>query len=152
MNKIEGSKPDISEYGFIRLYSATVILQGKNPIFENHELEKDLYKYYDKEEYIFLFEDIVKSEDKIFKDSSYLDLNAAIGQGYSLGLLLPLQGSKNLKSIINLSRENASEILSSFNEKQIVAMENLCNEMTEEKNKMNNKTFTKKSSSKKEQI
>ena len=38
MNKIEGSKPNISEYGFIRLYSATVILQGKNPIFENKEL------------------------------------------------------------------------------------------------------------------
>ena len=146
MNKVEGSKPDISEYGFIRLYSATVILQGKNPIFENHELEKDLYKYYDKEEYNFLFEDIVKREDKIFKDSSYLDLNTAIGQGYALGLLLPLHGSHNLKSIINLSRENASEILSSFNEKQIVAMENLCNEMDEEKNKINNTAFTKKSS------
>lgn len=146
MNKIECTKPDISEYGFIRLYSATVILQGKNPIFENHELEKDLYKYYDKEEYNFLFEDIVKREDKIFKDSSYLALNAAIGQGYALGLLLPLplQGSHNLNSIINLSRENASEILSSFNEKQIVAMENLCNEMNEEKNKRNNGTFTKK--------
>ena len=146
MNKIECTKPNISEYGFIRLYSAIVILQGKNPIFENHELEKDLFKYYDKEEYNFFFEDIVKREDKIFKDNSYLDLNAAIGQGYALGLLLPLQGSKNLKSIINLSRENASEILSSFNEKQIVAMENLCNEMTEEKNKTDNKTFTKKSS------
>lgn len=146
MNKIEGSKPDISEYGFIRLYSATVILQGKNPIFENHELEKDLFKYYDKEEYNFFFEDIVKREDKIFKDSSYLDLNAGLGQGYALGLLLPLQGSKNLKSIINLSRENASEILSSFNEKQIVAMGNLCNEMDEEKNKINNTAFTKKSS------
>lgn len=146
MNKIECTKPDISEYGFIRLYSATVILQGKNPIFENHELEKDLYKYYDKEEYNFLFEDIVKREDKIFKDSSYLALNAAIGQGYALGLLLPLplQSSHNLNSIINLSRENASEILSSFNEKQIVAMGNLCNEMDEEKNKRNNSTFTKK--------
>ena len=119
-------------------------MQGKNPIFENHELEKDLFKYYDKEEYNFLFEDIVKREDKIFKDSSYLDLNAGLGQGYALGLLLPLQGSKNLKSIINLSRENASEILSSFNEKQIVAMGNLCNEMNEEKNKRNNGTFTKK--------
>ena len=146
MNKIEGSKPDISEYGFIRLYSATVILQGKNPIFENHELEKDLFKYYDKEEYNFFFEDIVKREDKIFKDSSYLDLNAGLGQGYALGLLLPLQESKNLKSIINLSRENASEILSSFNKKQIVAMGNLCNEMDEEKNKINNTAFTKKSS------
>ena len=146
MNKIECTKPDISEYGFIRLYSATVILQGKNPIFENHELEKDLYKYYDKEEYNFLFEDIVKREDKIFKDSSYLNLNTAIGQGYALGLLLPLQCSHNLKSIINLSRENASEILSSFNEKQIVAMGNLCNEMDEEKNKINNTAFTKKSS------
>ena len=144
MNKIECTKPNISEYGFIRLYSATVISQGKNPIFENHKLEKDLYKYYDKEKYNFLFEDIVKREDKIFKDSSYLDLNAGLGQGYALGLLLPLQGSKNLKSIINLSRENASEILSSFNEKQIVAMGNLCNEMNEEKNKRNNGTFTKK--------
>ena len=95
---------------------------------------------------ISFFEDIVKREDKIFKDSSYLDLNAGLGQGYALGLLLPLQESKNLKSIINLSRENASEILSSFNEKQIVAMGNLCNEMDEEKNKINNTAFTKKSS------
>ena len=145
MNKIECSKPDISEYGFIRLYSATVILQGKNPIFENHELEKDLFKYYDKEEYNFFFEDIVKREDKIFKDSSYLDLNAGLGQGYALGLLLPLH-TNNLKSIINISKDEAKEILSSFNEKQIVAMENLCNEMTEKKNKTDNKTFTKKSS------
>ena len=143
MKKLECVKPDIDEYGFVRLYSATIISQGKNPIFEN---QKDLFKYYDKEEYNFFFEDIVKREDKIFKDSSYLDLNAGLGQGYALGLLLPLQGSKNLKSIINLSRENASEILSSFNEKQIVAMENLCNEMDEEKNKINNTAFTKKSS------
>ena len=145
MNKIECTKPNISEYGFIRLYSAIVILQGKNPIFENHELEKDLFKYYDKEEYNFFFEDIVKREDKIFKDSSYLDLNAGLGQGYALGLLLPLH-TNNLKSIINISKDEAKEILSSFNEKQIVAMENLCNEMTEEKNKTDNKTFTKKSS------
>lgn len=61
-------------------------------------------------------------------------------------MLLPLQESKNLKSFINLSRENANEILCSFNEKQIVAMENLCNEMDEEKKKVNNNTFTKKSS------
>lgn len=145
MNKIECSKPDISEYGFIRLYSATVILQGKNPIFENHKLEKDLYRYHSNEEYNFLFEDIVIREDKIFKDSSYLDLNAGLGQGYALGLLLPLH-TNNLKSIINISKDEAKEILSSFNEKQIVAMENLCNEMTEEKNKTDNKTFTKKSS------
>ena len=144
MNKIECARPDISEYGFVRLYSATIISQGKNPIFENHELEKDLFKYYDKEEYNFLFEDIVKREDKIFKDSSYLDLNSGLGQGYALGLLLPLQGCHNLKSFINLSKENANEILSSFNEKQIVAMGNLCNEMDEEKNKRNDSTFTKK--------
>ena len=74
MNKIEGSKPDISEYGFIRLYSATVILQGKNPIFENHKLEKDLYRYHTNEEYNFLFEDIVIREDKIFKENSYVNL------------------------------------------------------------------------------
>ena len=46
MNKIEGSKPDISEYGFLKLFSATIISQGKNPIFENHKLEKDLYRYH----------------------------------------------------------------------------------------------------------
>ncbi len=108
-------------------------------------LEKIIYNVNEKE-YNFLFEDIVKREDKIFKDSSYLDLNAGLGQGYALGLLLPLQGSHNLKSFINLSKGNANEILSSFNERQIVAMENLCNEMTEEKNKTDNKTFTKKSS------
>ena len=108
-------------------------------------LEKIIYNVNEKE-YNFLFEDIVKREDKIFKDSSYLDLNAGLGQGYALGLLLPLQGSHNLKSFINLSKDNANEILSSFNERQIVAMGNLCNEMYEEKNKVNNNIYTKKSS------
>lgn len=144
--KIECTKPDISEYGFLRLYSAIIVSQGKNPIFENHGLEKNLYEYYDREEYKFLFVDIVKREDKIFKDSSYLDLNASFQQGYALGLLLPLDGSNNLKSFINLSKDNTNEILSSFNTEQIVAMENLCNEMYEEKNKINNNAFTKKSS------
>ena len=144
--KIECTKPDISEYGFLRLYSAIIVSQGKNPIFENHGLEKNLYEYYDREEYKFLFVDIVKREDKIFKDSSYLDLNASFQQGYALGLLLPLDGSNNLKSFINLSKDNTNEILSSFNTEQIVAMENLCNEMYKEKNKVNNNAFTKKSS------
>ena len=144
--KIECTKPDISEYGFLRLYSAIIVSQGKNPIFENHGLEKNLYEYYDREEYKFLFVDIVKREDKIFKDSSYLDLNASFQQGYALGLLLPLDGSNNLKSFINLSKDNTNEILSSFNTEQIVAMENLCNEMYEEKNRINNNAFTKKSS------
>lgn len=144
--KIECTKPNISEYGFLRLYSAVIVSQGKSPIFENHELEKDLYKYYDKEEYNFLFEDIAKREDKIFKDSSYVNLNASFQQGYALGLLLPLQGTNNLKSIINLSKNNASEMLSSFTVEQVAAMANLCNKMDEEKNKTNNHTLIKKSS------
>ena len=139
------TKPDISEYGFLRLYSATIVSQGKNPIFENHELEKDLYNYYSKEEYKFLFEDIIKREDKIFKESSYLDLNASFQQGYALGLLLPLQGTHNLKSFINLSKDNANEILSSFHVKQVAAMQSLCQEMYEEKIKDNDNIFTKKS-------
>lgn len=140
MNKIECSRPNISEYEFLKLYSATIISQGKNPIFENHKLEKELYKYYSKEEYNFLFEDFTIRKNEIHKENSYVDLNTSLMQCYTFGILIQLQ-TNNLKSFINLSKENAKEIFLSFNEKQIEAMRNLCNELDKESNKI----YTKKS-------
>ena len=61
-------------------------------------------------------------------------------QCYTFGILIQLQ-TNNLKSFINLSKENAKEIFLSFNEKQIEAMRNLCNELDKESNKI----YTKKS-------
>ena len=87
---IECAEPPISSYDFLRLFSATIILQEKNPIIDNHQLEKDLYKYYNREDYHFLFEDLTKREDKIVEDGNYVELNAVFQQGYTLGLLLML--------------------------------------------------------------
>ena len=35
---IECVKPEISDYSFLRLFSATIILQDQTPIIDNHQL------------------------------------------------------------------------------------------------------------------
>lgn len=60
--KKQYSKPSITDYDFLRLLTSTIILHDENPIFENQQLQKDLYKFYDNPNYNFLFEDVSKKE------------------------------------------------------------------------------------------
>lgn len=135
---IECVKPEISDYSFLRLFSATIILQDQNPIIDNHQLEKELFEYYNKEEYHFLFEDFKKKEDKIITDGNYIELNEVFQQGYAFGLLLMLRDNHHIKSIINITKEDAKEILSTFDVEQVNAMSNLCNELSNKNNSLKN--------------
>ena len=101
---IECVKPEISDYSFLRLFSATIILQDQNPIIDNHQLEKDLFEYYNKEEYHFLFEDLKKKEDVLITDGNYVELNEVFQQGYAFGLLLMLRDAHHIKSILILRK------------------------------------------------
>ena len=43
----ESVKKNITAFAFLNLLSSTIVLQGKTPIFENQQLQKDLYDFYD---------------------------------------------------------------------------------------------------------
>lgn len=44
--RIKNVKPNISDYNFLRLLISTIIIRGEMPIFENQQLQKDLYAFY----------------------------------------------------------------------------------------------------------
>ena len=121
--KIECAKPNITEYSFLKLLTLTIILQHKLPIFENAKLQKDLYKYYDNPNFHFLFEDICKKES--IDGNNYVDLQSSIEQAYAWGLLIIIQDNNRLKSIINISKEEAQKEILKFNNTQINAMNDL---------------------------
>ena len=128
---IQSSKPSISDYGFLRLFTSTIVLHGKVPIFENHQLQKDLYGFYDNPELHFLFEDICKKES--IEGNNYVDLGDALQLAYALGLLSMIQDSSNLRSVINLSEEEAQENVSQFESHQAEAMNALVTQLYEQK-------------------
>lgn len=129
--RIESSKPNISDYGFLRLFTSTIILHGEVPIFENKQLQKDLYGFYDNPDFHFLFEDICKKES--IEENNYVDLGNALQLAYAWGLLSMIQDSSNLKSVINLSEEEAQENISQFESHQSEAMNELVTQLYDQK-------------------
>ena len=128
---IQSSKPSISAYSFLRLFTATIILHGEVPIFENQQLQKDLYGFYDNPDFHFLFEDICKKES--IEGNNYVDLGNAFQLAYAWGLLSMIQDSSNLRSVINLSIEEAQENVSQFESHQANAMNELVIQLYEQK-------------------
>ena len=123
----ESVKKSISNYGFLNLLSSIIVLQEKTPIFENKQLQKDLYDFYDNPEFYFLFEDVCKKES--IEGNNYVDLEYAFQLAYAWGLLSMIQNSGNLKSVINISKEEAQENISNFDQRQIYAMEELVTQL-----------------------
>lgn len=137
-------KPTISEYIFFKLLTSSIIINNENPIIENHQLEKDLYSFYNKPEYHFLFEDICKKEDNIC-NNNYIDLSVAFQTAYAFGLLLKIHDNNSkLRSIINLSSEEAKKLQSEYNSKEIQSVTNLCNELFNKKEKAKRNMLIKK--------
>lgn len=134
---INCGKISISDYSFLRLLASSIILKKQSPLIINHELEKELYDFYDKKEYHFLFEDICKKTDPI-TDNNYVDLTCAFQQAYAFELILQIHDYHNeTKSIINFSEDEAKKILSQYSIEQSEAMSNMCDEMFELKKDIN---------------
>lgn len=128
MNKNCG-KVKISDYSFLRLLASSIILKKQSPLIINHKLEKNLYDFYDKAEYNFLFEDICKKEAPIGEDN-YVDLNCAFQQAYVFGLIVQIHDCQSeIKSIINITRDEATQIQSDYSHEQSEAMSKMCDEM-----------------------
>lgn len=137
--RLECSKPQISEYNFLRLLSSTLILKKQDIIIKKYDLEKKLYDFYDNPKFRFLFEDICKRDNL---DNNYIDLNVAFETAYVFGLLILIQDNGDVRSIINLTEDSAKKIISEFDQKEIIAMSKLCDELKSYK-KDNYKVLTK---------
>lgn len=123
----ESAKKSITNFDFLNLLSSTIVLQEKTPIFENQQLQKDLYDFYDNSEFYFLFEDVCKKES--IEGNNYVDLENAFQLAYALGLLSMIQNSGNLKSVINISKKEAIENISKFDQSQTCAMNELVSQL-----------------------
>ena len=125
--KIKCSKPKISEYNFLRLFSSTTIMKKQGIIIKKCDLEKKLYDFYDNPDFHFLFEDICKKEGI---DNNFVDLNIAFQTASTFGLLTLIQDSdSDIKYLINVTEEEAIKISSEFDHNEIIAMNKLCDEL-----------------------
>lgn len=126
---IKCSKPAITDYTFLRLFTSSIILNGASPVIENHQLEKDLFAFYSRPEYHPLFEDICKKED-ITGKNNYVDLSCAFQTAYAFGLILQFHDSYNpTRSIVNLSTDEAAQIQTEYDVEKVESINNLCNEL-----------------------
>lgn len=128
--RIEQSKPNITEYSFLRLLVSTLRSDYHEVIVAKHQLEKDLYTFYDDEDFNFLFEDVLKKES--IEGNNYVDLSASFQMAYAWGLLSMIKdAAKDVRSVINLSEEEAIGNLKDYNEKQVNAMRELIYQIKE---------------------
>lgn len=116
-------KSEISEYDFLKLFSAIASIKYELNFIKQEDLEKFLYNYYDNPEYRFLFTDIMK-KDSI--DDKSLDLNLAFACAYSYGLLTPIKDNDEIISAINLTEKDISKIIRDFEVYETIAVSKLC--------------------------
>lgn len=121
--------PRFSEVDFIRLYCAMNFKNGCSPIIKHHELEKRLYRFYSLPEFRDLFQDICPKKDYINPENSYLNLGTALNTAQLFGLLISIQGTGEIRSIISCDEEIAQEIISNTDPEMVNKMAKLFNLM-----------------------
>lgn len=121
--------PRFSEGDFIELYCAMNFKNGCSPILKRHELEKRLYRFYSLSEFRDLFQDICPKKDYINPENSYLNLGTALNTAQLFGLLMPIQGTGEIRSIISCNEEIAQEIISDADSEMVNKMAKLFNVM-----------------------
>lgn len=119
--------PKFSEVDFIKLYCAMNFKNGLSPLIKHHELEKKLYEYYYLPEFRELFQGICPKKDYITPENSYLDLETALNTAQLFGLLTPIYGVGETKSIVACGDDIAQEIISSVDAEMVDKMTNLFN-------------------------
>ncbi len=117
-------KISFNEYDFLRLFSAILIIKKHQSIIINTELEKRLNKYYKMPEFKLLFKDIIKN--------SFIDLKDAFQMAYTNGLINLFQDTEGVKSIINLTKEEALLVASEYDDEYIVLMSRLISKLFNE--------------------
>lgn len=121
--------PKFSEVDFIRLYCAMNFKNGCSPIIKHHELEKKLFGFYLLPEFRDLFQDICPKKDYINPENSYLNLGTALNAAQLFGLLISIQGTGEIRSIISCDEKMAQEIISNTDTEMVNKMTKLFNIM-----------------------
>ena len=135
MNKEIVKYPNFSEIDFIRLYCATNYKNSLSPIINHQELERRLYKFYHMSEFRELFQDICPKKDSIYPENSYLDLGTAFQTAQIYGLLTPIHGVGEVRSIISCDDILAKIIIDVLDPKMVDKMSHLFDEMFDLNNK-----------------
>lgn len=119
MNK-ECTKIKFTEYNFLELFVAVLEVNNLNPIIDKFELEEILADCYDKSEFKILFGDIIR---KVKLDYNHVDLNDSFLKAQTWGLLQLLEDSSStMKYIINISKEQAEQIIKSSDTAKMLTM------------------------------
>lgn len=128
---------NLQEYDFLKLLVSTMIVQGHNVCFDNDDLEKNLYKFYDNEKYKLLFNNISCC---VFdnEDENRVLLSDSFELAYAVGMLTALSKRGSVYSVINISTEEATSNLGAYNENQIETMNDLCIELKEKQTTLKN--------------
>ena len=121
--------PEFSEIDFIRLYCAMNFKNGCSPIIKHYELEKKLYRFYSLTEFRDLFQDICPKKDYTNPENNYLNLGIALNTAQLVGLLIPIQSTGEISSIISCNDKIAQEIISSTDTEMVNKMAKLFNLM-----------------------
>ena len=121
--------PKFSEIDFIKLYCAMNFKNGCSPIIKHNELEKKLYRFYSSPEFRDLFQDICPKKDYTNPENSYLNLGTALNTAQLVGLLMPIQSTGEIGSIISCNNKIAQEIISSTDTEMVNKMAKLFNLM-----------------------
>lgn len=121
--------PKFSEIDFIKLYCAMNFKNGCSPIIKHNELEKKLYRFYSSPEFRDLFQDICPKKDYTNPENSYLNLGTALNTAQLVGLLVPIQSTGEIGSIISCNDKIAQEIISSTDTEIVNKMAKLFNLM-----------------------
>lgn len=115
----------LSDNEFLKLFVSISVINGDNIDFENEEMEKDLYRYANSFKYRFLFSDI-----NIDVENKLVCLSHAINYCYTSGILMKdhSMSSYGKRSIMNITKSNAYDIVSKYDKKEVEAMSELCND------------------------
>jgi hypothetical protein len=119
----------ISEDNFLKLLFSTIVIQEHNLIIEMDELEKNLYNFYYNSEFDLLFKNIN------IKNDNCIDLNNAYNTALNSELLICIHNKSYILTFINLSINEANEIIQQFKTNEINAMEKLCRNLYLQENK-----------------
>ena len=117
--------PKFSEVDFIKLYCAMNFKNGNSPIINHQGLEKKLYGFYLLPEFRDLFQDICPKKDYIDSENSYLNSNTALNTAQLFGLLIPIQSTGEIISIISCDEKIAQEIISNTDTEMVTRMAKL---------------------------
>lgn len=130
--------PRFSDTEFICLYCVMNFKNKLSPIIEHHKLEKELYKFYILPEFKEIFQGICPKRDHIYPENNYLNLGIAFNEAQLYGLLVPIHGVGETRSIISCDENLAQKIISRFDVEIVNKMAQLFDMMFELSNNTKN--------------